>query len=84
MKRITVRLKDHQYDLLVALAQELNADVTAAVRALISAHQRTQQLLDALVTTKQEILQAVVASRTATTENLKRVVQYLTNHSMKE
>ena len=77
MKRITVRLHQQQYDVLTVLAQELSTDTTGAVRALISGHQRTQRLLDAFEETRQEILKAVATSREASTENLKRAVQHL-------
>jgi len=78
MKRITVRLHEQQYQALTGLAQELSTDVSGAFRALITGHQRTQQLLDALDKHKAEILQAVAASREAATENLKRAIQHLT------
>lgn len=84
MKRITVRLHQQQYEILTSLAQELSTDVTGAVRSLISGHQRTQRLLDAIEEIKQEILKAVATSREAATENLKRAVLHLSNLLKKE
>lgn len=84
MKRITVRLHEHQHEVLTALAQELSTDTTGAVRALIGGHQRTRQLLDAFEDTKQEILKSLATSREANTENLKRAVQHLSSLIQKE
>ncbi len=77
MKRITIRLAQQHYEVLSALAQELGTDITGAARALISGHQRTRQLLDALDEAKRDILRAVTTSREATTENLQRTVHHI-------
>lgn len=77
MRRVTIRLSEKQHDDLNVLAQKLGTDISSALRSLISTHQRTQLLLDAFTQTRDEILKAVAASREATTENLKRAMNHL-------
>jgi len=84
MRRITVRLHQHQYEVLTALAQELSTDTSGAFRSLISGHQRTRQLLNAFDETKHEILKALATMREASTENLKRAVIHLSTLIKKE
>lgn len=78
MRRVTVRLREQQYEVLAGLAQELSTDVTGAFRALVTGHERTQRLLNAFDDAKTEILKAVAVSKEANTENLKRAVHHLT------
>ena|SRR5215469_17001828 len=80
MKRITVRLPQQQYQALDGLAQELGTNVSGALRSLISGHERTQKLLDAVVDSKTEILHAVSASRAATDQTRSTVIDMGNKH----